>query len=258
MNKFWSEEVRYLFDLNGFYVVKGYLSTKRVALLRSQLIDFESKQDLPEPLCYGKPRSIDFKYISNIAEGSSELTELIKDQLIVELMRSTTGGYFRFNHSYSISHGLGSSTSLHMGGAPLHPRAIYMTQGESVFSSLSKFVIPLEFNTVDDGAFCVVPGSHKSSFSFGNSYNLRAPEDHPSCVPVIAEPGDIIFFTEALQHGGFANKTGVMRRSLYYCYSLGNVLDWGGDLRLKCSPGLMCHSDRAIRDVVSYKGRLSE
>ena len=40
--------------------------------------------------------------------------------------------------------------------------------------------------------------------------------------------GDAIVFTEALTHGSMINTSNRPRRTLYYCYSIGYMPDWGG------------------------------
>ena len=256
MKKFWTDEVEYLFDLNGFVVFKNYFAQEKITKLTQELIALDGLEVLPNPLVYGKAKTEQLSYISNIAEASSTFRDIIKDEGLNEVMHNTMGGYYRFNHSYAISHGLGGYTTMHMGGAPLHPKAIYTVQSGSIFSSLTKVVIPLENHTESDGCFCVVPGSHKSNFQFGNEFNLQHPKDHPYCTALPAEPGDMIIFTEALQHGGLENISGRKRRTIYYCFSLGNAVDWGGDLGPFCSDDLINNSDDTIRDIVSIKGRI--
>ena len=254
--KYWTPEREYLFDLNGFVVIRNYFRESTITVLREALVKLESYEQLPEPLAYGKPRTTNLAYISNIAEAGPNFTSLIKDPCINEIVNAVMAGYYRFNHSYATSQGLGSYTTMHMGGAPIHPKANYLAQGNQIVSSLTKAVIPLENHAIEDGCFCVVPGSHKANFDYGNTFNLRHPSEHPSCVGIPVEPGDLIIFAEALQHGGLENKSGRTRRTLFYCYSLGNVVDWGGDLGLVCSESLMTQEDHVIRDIVALKGRL--
>ena len=252
---YWNAEIEYLFDLQGFVVFKDYFSESQINRWLKHLVYLENARSLQRPLVYGKERTASKIYISNIAEACPEFTDLIRDPAIVEVVENTTSGYFRFNHSYSISHGSNEFTHLHMGGAPLHPRAIYTTQSGRITSTLTKALIPLANHSVEDGCFCVVPGSHKSEFEYGHSFNLLPPEKHPSCVPLAANPGDLVIFTEALQHGGLMNVSGRMRRSLFYCYSLGSVVDWGGALNLYCSESLLNHHNEEIRQIVKIKGR---
>jgi ectoine hydroxylase-related dioxygenase (phytanoyl-CoA dioxygenase family) len=252
----WSEEVQYLFDLNGYYVFKNYFSEELIEKLRADIERIESGENLVAPVCHGKSRTKEMMYISNIAEHGSEFQNLIIDELLLDCIANVTAGYYRFNHSYAISHWKGGYTTMHMGGAPLHPKAVYQVKAGKIFSSLTKAVIPLSNHTKEDGCFCVVPGSHKSEFEYGNKFNLLNPSEHPNSVAVDASPGDLVIFTEALQHGGYENVSGRVRRTVYYCYSLGNVVDWGSDLNLVCSDRLFNTDNVLLNKVVKIKGRI--
>lgn len=248
----WNERTRYEFDLNGFIWIKNYFSPDQIASLRAQYEALESlsESELPSPITFSKPRTSSMMYVSNIAELSSEFTNLIKDSGIISVIRATTAGLFRFNHSYGITHWEGGETKIHMGASPLHPKATYQVRDRQIFSSLTKAVIPLDNHTVEDGCFCVVPGSHKSNFD--SALNGCSPTEHPNMIPLDASPGDLVVFTEALQHGGFKNFSGRPRRTLYYCYSVGYMPDWT-KLGLKCSSRLKNHSDNEIREIVRLK-----
>jgi ectoine hydroxylase-related dioxygenase (phytanoyl-CoA dioxygenase family) len=70
----------------------------------------------------------------------------------------------------------------------------------------------------DDGGFCVVPGSHKANFLCPPS--ILAYEEHRDIVRTIAvQPGDVIFFNEAVIHGTLPWTASHQRRALLYRYS---------------------------------------
>ena len=100
----------------------------------------------------------------------------------------------------------------------------HFRDGEMI-STLTKAVFPLIDCRVEDGCFAAIPGSHKSNFNrpWGNH-----PDENPVLMPILADVGDAIIFTEALTHGSVVNLSGRPRRTLYYCYSVGYMPDWGG------------------------------
>lgn len=246
----WTEELKYLFDLNGFIVINNYFDQKIISRMKSDIEALEKIDKYPPPLILGKKRTEAEFYLSNIAEYNETFRSIISNNGILEIIDKTTMGYYRFNHSYAISHWAGGSTHLHMGGFPIHPKAVYQVKNGDIFSSLTKAVIPLDNHNVEDGCFCVVPGSHKANFN--NKYNLGDPHKHPSILPVPAQPGDLIIFTEALQHGGLKNVSNRARRAIYYCYSVGSMPDWGS-LGLRCSQDLYNSSDTLLRETVRLK-----
>jgi len=71
-------------------------------------------------------------------------------------------------------------------------------------------------------------------------------------VPVDAEPGDCIVFTEALAHGSLVNQSGRPRRTLYFCYSVGYMPDWG-NLGLSFSDGFLDKLSPAQAEIVRLK-----
>ena len=248
--KIWNTKTKYLFDLNGYIIIKNYFKIDFINNLLIDLKKIENCDSFPNGVCLGKPRTENSLYLSNIAEINDNFASIIADPGIVEFISKTTSGFYRFNHSYALTHNKYSSTHLHMGGFPIHPKATYICRNDQIFSSLTKAVIPLENHDVDDGCFCVVPGSHKSNFE--SEFNLGPAEKHPSILPLPAQPGDLILFTEALQHGGLCNISGNTRRTIFYCYSLGSMPDWSS-LGLESSQYLHNHPDQKLRKIVKMK-----
>ena len=64
--------------------------------------------------------------------------------------------------------------------------------------------------------------------------------------------GTAILFTEALTHGSTVNVSGRPRRSLYYCYSIGYMPDWGSQ-HLRFSPGFADRLSPSQRDIIALK-----
>ena len=76
--------------------------------------------------------------------------------------------------------------------------------------------------------------------------------DYPPLIPVPARAGDAIIFTEALTHGSTVNRSGRPRRTLYYCYSIGYMPDWGGQ-GLHYSDGFAERLSPERREVLRLK-----
>ena len=78
-----------------------------------------------------------------------------------------------------------------------------------------------------DGGFGCVPGSHKSNYGFPDEWR-ELENSQPFITHITGPAGTAIIFTEALTHGSMVNISGRSRRTLYYCYSVGYMPDWGG------------------------------
>ena len=71
-------------------------------------------------------------------------------------------------------------------------------------------------------------------------------------MPILADVGDAIIFTEALTHGSMVNTSGRPRRTLYYCYSVGYMPDWGGQ-GLAFSDHVMEGLTEAQKEIIRLK-----
>ncbi len=222
-----TDEQKYLFDLQGFIVLKDVVPQEIVAACNTVLDRYETLpvESYPSPLCLGTERTERELYISNILEADSVFNALIDIPAVLDVVSGVTGGPYRLNHTYTIYRWGSGYTGLHMHGTPLIPKCQYHCKNGEMVSTLTKAVFPMLDCSVEDGCFAVIPGAHKSNFRkpWGNH-----PDENPVLMPVPASAGDAIIFTEALTHGSVVNTSGNRRRTLYYCYSIGYMPDWGG------------------------------
>ncbi len=246
-----TEEQKYLFDLQGFIVLEDVVPQSVIEACNEALDGFEemSPEDYPPPLCLGTEKTEEELYISNILEGSPVFAPLIDIPEVLDVVADVTGGPWRLNHTYTIYRWGGGYTGLHMHGTPIIPKCQYHCRNGQMVSTLTKAVFPMLDCDVEDGCFAVVPGAHKSNFPrpWG-----RHPAENPVLAPVPARAGDAIVFTEALTHGSTVNVSDLPRRTLYYCYSIGYMPDWGGQ-GLHFSTGVTDGLTEAQREIIELK-----
>ena len=219
------KEFNYEFDLNGFVVLKKIVPKSKILKANNILSKIEKNQlKLPQGVYFGKAKNNDEAYISNILSAGKVFEELATIPNILKYLSHITSNFFRLNHAVAmIKFKKNSFTPLHMGNVPLHPKIFYFVKNGKIFSNVTKVVFPLLNNTMSDGGFSVIKGSHKSNFK--RPYNDN-PKNNRLLEHVDAEPGDAIFFTESLAHGSGINKTDRTRRILSYCYSVKYMPDW--------------------------------
>ncbi len=246
-----NDEQKYLFDLQGYILLKGVVPDAVVNSCNAALDRFESMDpaDYPTPLCLGAERTDGNLYISNILEGDEVFRSLIDLPEVIDVVAEVTGAPYRLNHTYTIYRWDGGYTGMHMSGTPVIPKCQYRCHDGQMMSTLTKAVFPLLDCAEKDGCFAVIPGAHKSNFArpWG-----RHPEENPPLVGLPVEAGDAIIFTEALTHGSLVNTSGRPRRTLYYCYSIGYMPDWGVQ-SLRFSDALCPSLPESQREILELK-----
>jgi hypothetical protein len=222
-----TDEQKYLFDLHGYLVLEQVIPPEVVEACNKVLDQFEtmSESGYPPPLQLGQERSPENLYISNILEGDVAFRPLIDIPEVIDVIGTISGSTFRLNHTYTIYRWGGGYTGLHMHGTPIIDKCQYRCANCQIVSTLTKAVFPMLDSNFEDGCFAGIPGSHKSNFPKPWS---RHPEENPPLVPIPARAGDCIIFTEAMTHGSFVNTSEKPRRTVYFCYSIGWMKDWGG------------------------------
>ena len=222
-----SPEQNYLFDLNGYLVLENVVPQSVIDACTAELDRLEDMDpdDYPSPVALGAARTEQSLYISNILESSPAFRPLINIPEVIDAIAAITGCAYRLNHTYTLYRWGGGYTGLHMHGTPIIDKCQYRCQNGQMMSTLTKAVFPMLDCAPEDGCFAVIPGAHKSNFErpWGGH-----PDENPALRAVPSKAGDCILFTEALTHGSMVNTSGRPRRTVYYCYSIGYMPDWGG------------------------------
>src|ERR1041384_3561004 len=213
---------RFLFDLQGFLLLRG-------ALAEQDRVELLAELDRLEPLNHDdsrwmKPRA-DGKTSQPTKQtnpGQTRLNGLLRlspafDRLIdypavypylCEFMRDP-----QLANSWAISKTTGANTgNWHRG---LEPND-YSVRGGRTFNRMFNTVYFLTDNGPDDGCMTVIPGGHKSNLDleWGKYRGL----DLPGALPVTGRAGDVLIFSESLLHNGLANTSGRRRSNLYFNY----------------------------------------
>ena len=95
------DEQIYLFDLQGYIVLKGVVPADVLAAANAALDRFEQMDpaDYPPPLQLGDRRTDNNLFISNILEGDAAFRPLIDLPDVVDVVSTVTGGPYRLNHT---------------------------------------------------------------------------------------------------------------------------------------------------------------
>ena len=216
-----TEEERYLFDLQGFLVVPGLLSTSEVKQLNALLDERELWAEAAKRPPKDHRSSLKL-HIGPVLEWGQPFRDLVSDARLISYLRELVGEKCRLDHEYAILMKQGAGElRLHGGATPYDPAQYYHFRNERMYCGLTVFSWCLTDSGGAHGGFCCIPGSHKSNLTCPPSFRslerqgpwLHCPE---------APAGSLVIFTEALTHGTQPWTAGHERRSLLYKYSPGH------------------------------------
>lgn len=211
-----SSQELYEFDLNGFVVLRNFLSPELV-LKMNQIIDTSESKAVP-----GK-----FPYL----HLDPIFMELMANPRTLEICEFLLGEWFRWDHAFGLHYGLSAEGSRGSDGLHAGP---YANQGVFRYSWFNGrpqcglivfdyFLKPVE---VGDGGLVLIPGSHKLNLPLTGSDVFHSILKNKLEAPWLCNPamnaGDLLIFTEAVIHG---TKQWVpaqrSRRNLHMSYSPG-------------------------------------
>jgi hypothetical protein len=216
---------RFRFDLQGFLVRRGALSTGDVAALNAAIDSFGLP---PAGRDIGSQRFTDFLPVAR------RFRDLIDHPAVLGVVRETCGPNVRLDHVYGIVMSPGTAgLGLHGGGTPFDPAQHYRSDGGRIRTGLVAAQWALVDHPPGGGGFVCVPGSHRSGFP------LPPAADADLVVHVPLAAGDVVVFTEALIHGTAPWRRDEERRTLVYKYSPGNSaysrVHWPEELLATCT-----------------------
>lgn len=207
-----TEEDKFLFDLEGYLIIKNVLSPDEVFEL-NEYIDRDNRiEDHKRPSLWGKP----FK-------------QLIDHPRIFPYLIEFIGPTVRLDHDYAIFRTADEKKLVLHGGPGRRELYYYRYHNSVIRNGMSVVSYCLSDVNDGDGGFTCIPGSHKTNLLDEIPEDIRNFErDVHYVVQPAAKAGDVILFTEALVHGTKPWRAKHQRRSLLYKYSPGYAA-WNGN-----------------------------
>lgn len=139
---------------------------------------------------------------------------LVNHPRTMECIRAVVQGPIRINNSELRIRYSGNHTGTHMGG-PIDHKYRYSFNQKGMDCMMVRMIYFVQDVSSAQGAFCVVPGTHKSNYP--SPYQC-SPEEEPGMIGLEVRAGDAILFTENLRHGGFTNHSEQVRKTLHVGY----------------------------------------
>ncbi len=206
-----TEEERYLFDLQGFLVVRGALSATEVAAL-NEAIDGHAERPAD-----GRTRT----GLSNFFTWHEGFRTLLDHPSVLPYLEAWVDPAVRVDLCYGQMQVAGDAQlDLHLGGTPYQPVASYLFRNGRPYCGLTVVSWALTDAPAGAGGFACIPGSHKANYDCPK--DIRSFERDPG---IVVQPelraGDAVIFTEALTHGTLPWTHPAERRVLFYRYTPG-------------------------------------
>jgi hypothetical protein len=239
-----TETEQYTFDLNGYLVIPQLLATDETASLAkaAEVLTEHAEDHLEDPprvtalrgVDYHRDEELGYHVSCNWRSDDDTAKEVNGRSLLIEdffnansafdclVNHARTQPYVTaliserpaINNSELRVRYPGNLSGTHMGG-PLGAKYRYRFYDGRMDCMMIRVIYFLHDVSTDQGAFCVVPGTHKSNFA--SPYHC-APHEEPDMVPLEVKAGDAILFTENLRHGGVPNLSEQVRKTLHVGY----------------------------------------
>jgi hypothetical protein len=224
---------QYEFDRQGFLILQDFLTEDEVSQLRPVIDELEQHaidHYQLEPRNSRKPHYHFNPERGYYAAGSHEHSKTL---IIEDFFNFHPAFDFLVNHPKTMGYiqrivkekiGINNSelrvrypnnhTGAHMGGLGSQKHR-YTINTKGIDCMMVRFVYFVQDVSNAEGAFCAVPGSHKSAFRPPYSCPI---DEEPGMVGLEVKTGDAILFTENLRHGGFTNHSNQTRKTLHVGY----------------------------------------
>ena len=214
--------LRYLFDLNGYIVLRGLLSPEQVLELRTLMeanVGDDRESDTLVHMPDGSTRIIDFLH------WGQAVRDLIDHPAVTEVMQELMGEGYRIDHYYGMKHPKGTGMlPLHGGGDQMNS-SFYEYRQNRMHTGFAVVSWALTDTPAEGGGFACIPGSHKQNFplpqfreAFDQNELLTIDEDPDLIREVRVRAGDVVIFTEALAHAAVPWRGESPRWALLYKY----------------------------------------
>lgn len=204
-------EEKFLFDLQGYLVIKNVLTQEEVA-------ELNRIADEKFPRVSGSDR----QRTSRVSTWGTPYQNLMDHPKILPYLLTLIDSKFRLDHDYCIFMSRGNAGGNLHGGEGHEGDHWYKYRDGQMLNGLSVVTFFLTPARAGDGGFACIPGTHKSHFLDGIPREVRTwQRSAPYVVQPEVEAGDALFFTEALVHGTKTWAADHERRALLYKFSPG-------------------------------------
>ena len=214
-----SEEEKFIFDLDGYIVIKNVLSSDEVDVLNA-IADQKMAEHTGED---------GYKNVRQPSAWGAPFQRLLDHPRVMPYLLEFLVSKVRIDHDYLIFMDKGAKRGrLHGGDNGQEGDHWYKYRDGVIRTGLTVVTFFTSPARAGDGGFSCIPGTHKTNFLKSVPQDVRNFERFPHYVrqPEV-EPGDALMFSEALVHGTMPWAADHQRRAFLYKYSPGHSA-WSG------------------------------
>lgn len=218
---------KFLYDLQGFLLVKDFLTPDEVKALNDAFdANWDKRIDDPNSHTGGQlvgthPRGHFSGMLAWEKPWSQPFRALLAHPKLIPYLNTMFGRGWKMDHSpFMLTSTAGAE------GLRLHGSTSHLFDGSQYYTyangQMRCGMIVCQFQLGDvnagDGGLCVVPGSHKANFACPEEILLYE-QNQEIVYNVPCKAGDMVIFNEATIHGTLPWTAQHERRSLLYRYS---------------------------------------
>lgn len=222
------EREKYLFDVQGFLVVRNFLTAAEVDRLNAAFDANWDKRGEDQNSSVGNSTTLPGKFKRGFFTGMltwehpwcDPFRELLAHPKAIPYLDTILGRGWRMDHSPFLLQSTAGAEGLilHDGGYRFSGPTYYHYKNGQIRCGM----IVLQFQLADvnegDGGFCCVPGSHKANFPTPRGV-VEWTMDQDVVYNVPCKKGDMLIFNESTTHGTLPWRASHERRSLLYRFS---------------------------------------
>ncbi len=218
---------KYLFDLQGFIVVRKALSAEQVRALNEALDANRDKRK--DDTASSTSEALKGKRLRGLYNGMltwphpwcRPFYDLLANPRIIPYLNTLLGRGWKLDHTPFIFTSSAGTEGLRLHGsgqAEFNGSRSYRYHNGAMRCGLINCQYQLNDVHPGDGGLCVVPGSHKANFPMPENIS-RYEADQQIVHHVAMNAGDLVIFNEATTHGTLPWQGRGERRSLFYRYT---------------------------------------
>lgn len=234
-----NEVEQYEFDRQGYLVIEGMLNAEQVASLAAAIDELEEHAlaNVDQPpykvsgwgtKCHANPER-GYHSRGRKAEGDTLIIEdywnsnpafdvLLDHEPTMKYVDAVLQERATINNSEIRIRYTGNASPSHGGYQSFVGKYHYDCHDGVIDCKMVRMVYFVRDVSNEEGAFSVVPGTHKSRLPCPYDGKEVHVDDEPGMIGLEVKAGDAIFFTENLRHGGFTNRSEQTRKTLHAGY----------------------------------------